>query len=71
MDKRKLMQVRKKNPQQSLKVHKAEHETGSYSTGKKSWFHVARCLKSLTQVAVAAEKASEMLGTIMKVLIAR
>lgn len=72
MDKSKPMQVRKKkNPKQSLKVHKAERETGNYSSGKKSWLHVIRCLKSLTQIAVAAEKASEMLGTIMKVLIAR
>lgn len=50
----------------NLKVHKAGHETGSYSSGKKSWFHVVRSLKSSTQCAVATEKANEIVGTIMK-----
>lgn len=38
---------------------------------KKSQLQVDRRLKSLVQCAVAAEKANEIMGTIMKVLIMR
>lgn len=69
MDKPKLMQRRKKIPKPPLMVDRDEHQTGSYSSGKKSWLCVDMCLKSLTQCVVVAERANEILGTIMKVLV--
>lgn len=72
VDKPKLMQLRKKKIlKPSLMVHNAEHQTGSYSSGKKSRLCVDRCLKPLAQYAVADEKANEILRTIMKLLIMR
>lgn len=59
------MQLRNKNPTPSLMAH----QTCIYSSSKKSWLCVGKCLKALAQCA--SEKAGEIVGTMKKMLIMR